>query len=308
MNKYMSSSSTILNNKKNVENAIKTNLVAEKTIQGSKNTKNEEIYSEIKKNLLKLEKVFLDNVLLQVKKKTTAGTKNSIEKSAINELNKYKKNIELLKSKVSIEDNTDKIVKLENKLKENEEILQKLNNDKEGLENISKQQLKAIDEICLNETQLSIQTKYEEIRQLKEELMKLKNTYMENENILKKKQEQLVNIDSQLKKKIFAIKNAKSSSNSSSVNASSSNTSTVNNSKTISNYQIQTLKAQIDMINDNINADTQGYEEKISELEGNIKSSENDIEFLNSQIAEIKKNIENVNLEIKKMRKQKKEK
>ncbi|CAG9476229.1 conserved Plasmodium protein, unknown function [Plasmodium vivax] len=308
MNKYMSSSSTILNNKKNVENAIKTNLVAEKTTEGSKNTKNEEIYSEIKKNLLKLEKVFLDNVLLQVKKKTTAGTKNSIEKSAINELNKYKKNIELLKSKVSIEDNTDKIVKLENKLKENEEILQKLNNDKEGLENISKQQLKAIDEICLNETQLSIQTKYEEIRQLKEELMKLKNTYMENENILKKKQEQLVNIDSQLKKKIFAIKNAKSSSNSSSVNASSNNASTLNNSKTISNYQIQTLKAQIDMINDNINADTQGYEEKISELESNIKSSENDIEFLNSQIGEIKKNIENVTLEIKKMRKQKKEK
>ncbi|ANQ10472.1 Uncharacterized protein PCOAH_00050480 [Plasmodium coatneyi] len=308
MNKYMSSSSTILNNKKNVENAIKTNIVAERTIDGSKNTKNEEIYSEIKKNLLKLEKVFLDNVLLQVKRKTTAGTKNSIEKSAINELNKYKKNIELLKSKVSIEDNTDKIVKLENKLKENEEILQKLNNDKEGLENISRQQLKAIDEICLNETQLSIQTKYEEIRQLKEELMKLKNTYMENENILKKKQEQLVNIDSQLKKKIFAIKNAKNSSNTSSVNASSSNTSTVNNSKTISNYQIQTLKAQIDMINDNINADTQSYEEKISELESNIKSSENDIEFLNSQIGEIKKNIENVTLEIRKMRKQKKEK
>ncbi|CAA9990521.1 conserved Plasmodium protein, unknown function [Plasmodium knowlesi strain H] len=306
MNKYMSSSSTILNNKKNVENAIKTNLVAQKTIEGNKNTKNEEIYSEIKKNLLRLEKVFLDNVLLQVKKKTTAGTKNSIEKSAINELNKYKKNIELLKSKVSIEDNTDKIVKLENKLKENEEILQKLNNDKEGLENISKQQLKAIDEICLNETQLSIQTKYEEIRQLKEELMKLKNTYMENENILKKKQEQLVNIDSQLKKKIFAIKNAKSSNNGTNVNANSSNVSTVNNTKSISNYQIQTLKAQIDMINDNINADAQSYEEKISELESNIKSSENDIEFLNSQIAEIKKNIENVTLEIKKMRKQKK--
>ncbi|EUD65799.1 hypothetical protein C922_03782 [Plasmodium inui San Antonio 1] len=308
MNKYMSSSSTILNNRKNLENAIKTNLLTEKTIEGSKNTKNEEIYAEIKKNLLKLEKVFLDNVLLQVKKKTTAGTKNSIEKSAINELNKYKKNIELLKSKVSIEDNTDKIVKLENKLKENEEILQKLNNDKEALENISKQQLKAIDEICLNETQLSIQTKYEEIRQLKEELMKLKNTYLENENILKKKQEQLINIDSQLKKKIFAIRNAKSSSNCSSVNASSGNASTVNNNKTISNYQIQTLKAQIDMINDNINADTQGYEEKISELESNIKSSENDIEFLNSQIGEIKKNIENVRLEIKKMRKQKKEK
>ncbi|KJP88499.1 hypothetical protein AK88_01778 [Plasmodium fragile] len=308
MNKYMSSSSTILNNKKNVENAMKMNLVVEKNIEENKNAENDEIYSEIKKNLLKLEKVFLENVLLQVKKKTTAGTKNSIEKSAINELNKYKKNIELLKSKVSIEDNTDKIVKLENKLKENEEILQKLNNDKEALENISKQQLKAIDEICLNETQLSIQTKYEEIRQLKEELMKLKNTYMENEHILKKKQEQLVNIDSQLKKKIFAIKNAKSNSNSSSVNASSNNASTVNNSKTIPNYQIQTLKAQIDMINDNINADTQGYEEKISELESNIKSSENDIEFLNSQIGEINKNIENVTLEIKKMRKQKKEK
>ncbi|CRG95607.1 conserved Plasmodium protein, unknown function [Plasmodium gallinaceum] len=299
MNKYMSSSSTILNNKKNVEYFMKNNLDVDKSIDDIKNKKYEEIYSEIKKKLIKLENTFLDKVLLQVKKKSVASKNNSVEKLAINELNKYKKNIELLKSKVSVEDNTDKIVKLENKLKENEEILQKLNNDKEGLENISKQQLKALDEICLNETQLSIQTKYEEISQLKEDLINLKNKYNENENILKKKQEQLINLDNQLKKKILSIKNAKNNN---------SNISTLNNNKNMSNNQIQTLKTQIDMINSHISNDELIYEDKIYELEKSIKSSENDIEFLNSQIEEIKKNNENISLDIKKMRRQKKEK
>ncbi|CAD2107491.1 conserved Plasmodium protein, unknown function [Plasmodium vinckei] len=304
MNKYMSSSSTILNVKRNVKYEIKKDITTEKNndIEESKNP-NDEIYNQIKTNLLKLERTFLDNVLLQVKRKNIPGPKNSIEKSAINELNKYKKNIELLKSKVGIEDNTNKIVKLENKLKEKEEILQKLNNDKEALDNISKQQLKAIDEICLNEIQLSIQTKYDEIRQLKEDLIKVKNVYMENEHILKKKQEQLINIDSQLKKKIIYIKNTKNANNN---NTNNSNNSSAN--KMMSSIQVQTLKAQIDMINENINNDTQMYDQKIQNLEKSITSSENDIEFLNSQIDEIKKNIDNIHSDIKKMRRQKKEK
>ncbi|CXI55912.1 conserved Plasmodium protein, unknown function [Plasmodium berghei] len=307
MNKYMSSSSTILNNKRNAKYEIKK-ITTEQNydIEENKNP-NDKIYNQIKTNILKLEKIFLDNVLLQVKRKNIPGTKNSIEKSAINELNKYKKNIELLKSKVGIEDNTNKIVKLENKLKENEEVLQKLNNNKEALENISKQQLKAIDEICLNETQLSIQTKYEEIRQLKEDLVKLKSVYMENEHILKKKQEQLINVDSQLKKKIIYIKNAKNSNNNNNINnANNNNNSSAN--KMLSSIQVQTLKAQIDMINENINNDTQIYDQKIQSLEKSITSSENDIEFLNSQIDEIKKNIDNIQSDIKKMRRQKKEK
>lgn len=269
MNKYMSSSSTILNNKRNAKYEIKK-ITTEQNydIEENKNP-NDKIYNQIKTNILKLEKIFLDNVLLQVKRKNIPGTKNSIEKSAINELNKYKKNIELLKSKVGIEDNTNKIVKLENKLKENEEVLQKLNNNKEALENISKQQLKAIDEICLNETQLSIQTKYEEIRQLKEDLVKLKSVYMENEHILKKKQEQLINVDSQLKKKIIYIKNAKNSNNNNNINnANNNNNSSAN--KMLSSIQVQTLKAQIDMINENINNDTQIYDQKIQSLEKSI--------------------------------------
>ncbi|KEG03237.1 conserved Plasmodium protein, unknown function [Plasmodium vinckei vinckei] len=308
MNKYMSSSSTILNAKRNVKYEIKKDITTEKNndIEESKNP-NDEIFNQIKTNLLKLETSFLDNVLLQVKRKNIPGAKNSIEKSAINELNKYKKNIELLKSKVGIEDNTNKIVKLENKLKEKEEILQKLNNDKEALDNVSKQQLKAIDEICLNEIQLSIQTKYDEIRQLKEDLIKVKNVYMENEHIIKKKQEQLINIDSQLKKKIIYIKNTKNSNNNNNINnTNNSNNSSAN--KMMSSIQVQTLKAQIDMINENINNDTQMYDQKIQNLEKSIKSSENDIEFLNSQIEEIKKNIDSIHSDIKKLRRQKKEK
>lgn len=255
----------------------------------------EDISGDIKKKLLNLEKLFLDNVLTQVKKKNV-DKNSSVEKLAMNELNKYKKSIEMLKSRVSIEDNTDKIVKLENKLKENQEILQKLNNEKEGLEKISKQQLKALEEVCLNETQIQIHMKYEEIRQIKEQTMKLKNIYSENEHILKKKQEQLINIDNQLKKKIMSIKNSKSTA---------ATTSTVP-STNASNISIQTLKAQIDMINNNIALDTQMYDEKIKELEKNIEEAEKDIEFLNSQMGEIKKNIENISLEVKRLRKQKK--
>ncbi|SPJ12485.1 conserved Plasmodium protein, unknown function [Plasmodium sp. DRC-Itaito] len=297
MSKYIKSNSTILNSKKNIQYDIKSNSIIDNNFDDDTKKQYDQAYDEIKKNIIKLEKTFLDNVLLQVKKKNIAGNKNTVEKSAINELNKYKKNIELLKSKVSVEDNTDKIVKLENKIKENEEILQKLINDKEGLENISKQQLKAIDEICLNETQISIQTKYEEIRKLKEDLMKWKFTYNENENLLKKKQEQLIHIDNQLKKNIFNIKNSKNN-----------NMSSGNSNKNLSNIHIQTLKTQIDMINDNIANDTQMYDEKIKQIQNNINSAQNDIEFLNSQIEEIKRNIENISLDIKKMRKQKKEK
>lgn len=258
----------------------------------------EEISNDIKKKLLNLEKLFLDNVLTQVKKKNV-DKNSSVEKLAMNELNKYKKSIEMLKSRVSIEDNTDKIVKLENKLKENQEILQKLNNEKEGLEKISKQQLKALEEVCLNETQIQIHMKYEEIRQIKEQTMKLKNVYSENEHILKKKQEQLINIDNQLKKKIMSIKNSK---NTAAAAAASSTVPPTN----ASNISIQTLKAQIDMINNNIALDTQMYDEKIRELEKNIEEAEKDIEFLNSQMDEIKKNIENISLEVKRLRKQKK--
>ncbi|VWU51895.1 conserved protein, unknown function [Hepatocystis sp. ex Piliocolobus tephrosceles] len=307
MNKYMSSTSTILNDKKNVENALKHNLLETKNLMNAKNEQNDALYSEIKKNLLKLEKVFLDNVILQVKKKTPPTTKSSVEKNAMTQLNKYKKSIEVLKSKVTTDNNTDKIVKLQNKLKENEEILQKLNNDKEALENVTKTQVKAIDELGLSETQLSIQGKYEEIRQLKEDLIKLKNIYNENENTLKKKQEQLLNIDSQLKKKILSIKNAKTNTTISTVNATNNNGLMLNNNKNLYNFQIQTLKAQIDMINENIISDQKAYDEKISELEQNITASENDVEFLNSQINEIKKNIEKITLDLKKMRRQKKE-
>lgn len=288
MNTYLRNKSSIMMNSdlKNREEKVKD--------------EKEELFKKIKSNVSLLEKLFLDKVLIQLKKKNVGNKNSSVEKLAMNELNKYKKDIQMLKSKVSVEDNSDKVIRMENKLKENEEILQKLNNEKEGLANIYRQQLKGLSEACLNETQIQIQTKHEEIRQIKDQTMQLKNIYNENENILKKKQEQLINLDNQLKKTIISIKNSKNNSAPTSLN-------TMNSKINISNFVLQNLKAQIDMINNNIDTDSKFYDEKIEELENNIKEEENNIDFLTSQMDEIKKNNERINLEIKKMRKQKRE-
>ncbi|SOV24827.1 conserved Plasmodium protein, unknown function [Plasmodium sp. DRC-Itaito] len=91
MSKYIKSNSTILNSKKNIQYDIKSNSTIDNNFDDDTKKKYDQAYDEIKKNIIKLEKTFLDNVLLQVKKKNIAGNKNTVEKSAINELNKYKK-------------------------------------------------------------------------------------------------------------------------------------------------------------------------------------------------------------------------
>lgn len=287
---------TYLKNKSNVMNSDLKNREKEEKEKDEK----EELFKKVKSNVNLLEKLFLDKVLTQLKKKNVGNKNSSVEKMAMSELNKYKKDIQMLKSKVNVEDNSDKVIRMENKLKENEEILQKMNNEKEGLANIYRQQLKGLNEACLNETQIQIQTKHEEIRQIKDQTMQLKNIYNENENILKKKQEQLINLDNQLKKTIISIKNSKNNSAPTSLN-------TMNSKINISSFVLQNLKAQIDMINNNINTDCKFYDEKIEELENNIKDAENNIDFLTSQMDEIKKNNERINSEIKKMRKQKRD-
>eukprot|EP00743_Colponemidia_sp_Colp-15_P003951 GILK01004262.1.p1 GENE.GILK01004262.1~~GILK01004262.1.p1 ORF type:complete len:520 (-),score=147.75 GILK01004262.1:259-1818(-) len=255
------------------------------------NGTNQEVVDKLKKansNLrqqLKELSGALDRALTGAKKgkaaEPDASTDSAIQgkekelRLAHKKLEQYRKDIAAMKKQITDSANLERVVKLDNQLKEKELLLAQLQDENKSLQKIQREQSKALEQAtAAGDVPAKLRSVLEDLRVSKERLRELQAAKARDEKVMKAQHEQFVNLEEKCRKLTAAIKSKKGDEEPKTA------------APTVTEDQLQSLEKEIRILKDSKKSDEKKYKIKFQQSLSDIKELRLQIETLTVQLRE----------------------